>query len=140
MIGAIDMQRFVTMAWPLFCDIGWATIGCPNRLARSDHCFWLPNLRPAASEAATGAIARATASAVGADADDASPDDDDVEDEEGSPLLAGFGGAKISAIASLMRARAIRIMRSGGTSANAHELRWGKCQTQTIKRARTVIR
>jgi hypothetical protein len=47
-------------------------------------------------------------------------------------LFAGFGGAKISAIASLMRARAIRIMRSGGTSANAHALRRGRCQRQKI--------
>jgi hypothetical protein len=94
------------------------------------------NLRPAANEAATGAIARATASAVGAAdaAADASPDDDDDEDDDdpGSPLFAGFGGAKISAIASLMRARAIRIMRSGGTSANAHALRRGRCQRQKI--------
>ena len=84
------------------------------------------NLSPAASEAATGAMARATASAEGAapdaDEDDESPADEDEEDEA-SPLATGFGGANISAIASLIRARAISIMRSGGTSANAHALR-----------------
>ena len=69
-------------------------------------------------------MARATASAEGAAPNaDESPDDDADGDDEANPLATGFGGANISAIASLMRARAISIMRSGGTSANAHALR-----------------